>query len=123
MQGRSLIRLNRKGLNRWVVLTKRWAIKFPSPRSWQDFLFGLLNNMKEAGDGHLPGRCPVVAKLPLGLAIVMPRAEPLNDGTFVGFDSAAFCARHGLRIEHKPDSYGHLNGEIVALDYGWESPG
>lgn len=114
-----MIRLNRQGRNRWVVLVGRYAVKFPSPRCWQDFLFGLLNNLREARDGALPGRCPVVASLPLGLAVVMRRAEPLNEDEFASFPAYEFCREHGISAEYKPDSFGKLNGRIVALDYGW----
>jgi hypothetical protein len=113
------ITLNRRGRNRWTLLLGNFAIKFPSPRSWQDFLFGILNNMKEAADGHLPGRCPVLARSPLGLVIVMRRAEPLSDDEFASFDAYSFCREHGVRAECKPDSFGRLGDRIVALDYGW----
>jgi hypothetical protein len=114
-----MIRLNRTGRNRWVLLIGSYAIKFPSPRCWQDFLFGLLNNLREARDSNLPGRCPVVARLPLGLAIVMRRAVPLSEQEFSRFPAYAFCREHGISAEQKPDSFGKLNGRIVALDYGW----
>lgn len=114
-----MIRLNRTGRNRWVILVGRYAIKLPSPRSWQDFLFGLLNNLHEARDGKLPGRCPVVARLPLGFAVVMRRAIPLSEQEFAAFGAYEFCREHGISAEHKPDSFGKLNGRIVALDYGW----
>ena len=111
--------LNRTGRNRWVVLTRLYAVKVPSPIRWRDFLFGLLNNMREAETSHLPGRCPVIAKVPLGLAIVMPRVQIMSSGEFAAFDAAAFCKMHGISAEHKPDSFGRLCGEIVAVDYGW----
>lgn len=114
-----MIRLNRAGCNRVVLLTSRHAVKLPRMTSWRDFLFGLLNNMNETRDGCLPGRCPVVARLPLGLAIVMPRAEALNPVEFAGFDYHGFCREHGVKAEPKPDSFGRLNGKIVAVDYGW----
>jgi hypothetical protein len=114
-----MIQLNRQGRNRWVILTRRHAVKIPSLASWQDFLFGLLNNMKEAFDGRRSGRCPVVAKLPLGLAVVMPRAEPLDEVRFAAFDYHEFCRQHGVCAERKPDSFGLLKGEVVVLDYGW----
>lgn len=49
-----------EGRNRFVILTDRHAIKVPSLRSWRDFLFGLLNNMREAQACHdHPALCPV----------------------------------------------------------------
>jgi hypothetical protein len=113
------VHLNRRGRNRWVILTRRYAFKFPAPTSWRDLLYGLLNNMNEADWSHLPGRCPVHWAAPGGLLIVMPRARTLTEEEFHSFDSAAFCAVHGIVAEHKPDSFGWLGDRVVAVDYGW----
>jgi hypothetical protein len=112
--------LNRDGKNRWVFLTKRYAIKFPNPTTWRQVLFGVLNNLNERDwcKGK-PGACPVLWSAPGGLFIVMPRAEILDDAAFARFDSQEFCLRHGINAEHKPDSYGRLGDRIVAVDYGW----
>ncbi|HEV7293114.1 MAG TPA: hypothetical protein VGN79_12415 [Devosia sp.] len=114
-----LLALNRKGCNRWVLLTRRYAFKFPALSSWQDFLFGLLNNMNEAREHHLPGRCPILWSLPGGLLVVMPRVEIMNEVQFQQFDPGVFNTEYTLNVEHKPDSYGFLDGKIVAVDYGW----
>ncbi|CAA9548603.1 MAG: hypothetical protein AVDCRST_MAG23-2774 [uncultured Sphingosinicella sp.] len=114
-----MISLNRTGCNRWVVLTRRYALKFPRPTSWRDFLVGLRNNLNEARDGNLSGRCPVIAKAPLGFAIVMPRARILTEIEFAGFDYHGFCREHKVQAEPKPDSFGVVAGRVVAVDYGW----
>ena len=111
--------LNRRGRNRWTILVGRYAIKVPRPTAWRDFLFGLLNNLNEADQSHLEGRCPVLARLPLGLAIVMPRAEILTELEFGCFDYHGFCRRTGVRAEAKPDSFGRLGDRVVCVDYGW----
>lgn len=109
--------LNRAGRNRWVILTRRWAIKVPRPTSWRAILFGLINNLNEAAwSREGTGRCPVRLAIPGGFAIVMPRVPILDE---IAFDVAAFNEAHGLRVEAKPDSFGLLNGQIVAVDYGW----
>ena len=113
------MRLNRRGCNRWVVLTRRWAIKVPRPTSWRSLLFGLINNMNEAAWSRGPGRCPVALAVPGGFAIVMPRLRILDEAEFATLDVAAFNDAHGLRAEAKPDSFGWLGGEVVAVDYGW----
>jgi hypothetical protein len=113
------MRINRTGRNRLVFLTPRYAIKVPRPSSWANFLYGLLNNLNEARDSHLGGRCPVIASFPLGLAIVMPRAEILTQHEFGAFDYHNFCREHRIKAECKPDSFGRLGGEVVAVDYGW----
>ena len=113
-----MLTLNRRGRNRWVLLTRRWALKFPTLADWRSFLFGLLNNMNEA-DWAGPGRCPVKWRAPGGFLIVMPRAEIMTDEQFASFDAPGFCERHQVNAEHKPDSFGFLDGEVVAVDFGW----
>jgi hypothetical protein len=110
-----------RGRNRVVVLTRRHAYKLPTPTSWPDFLFGLLNNMNEARRGKRgqQGYCPVVFALPGGWLTVMLRARPMLPAEWEGFDAKAFCSRLGIKAEHKPCSFGWLNGRIVAVDYGW----
>jgi hypothetical protein len=103
-----------------VLLTRRWALKFPALYSWRAFLYGLLNNMNEAQQGRGNSwACPVVARLPLGFLNVMPRCEPLKERQFEALNVAEFCKQHRLVVEAKIDSFGVLNGLIVAVDYGW----
>lgn len=109
------MRINTAGRNRLVLLTRRYAIKIPSLRSWRDFLFGLLNNQNEAATSREPGHCPVLFSCPGGWLIVMPRARILSDAEFAELDHAALPPRP----ERKPDSFGWLDGRLVAVDYGW----
>lgn len=104
------------GRNRWVLLTRRYAIKVPSLRTWRDFLFGLLNNMTEAQWGRkgLTEYCPVLWALPGGFAVVMPRVKVLDLEEFQNLDLSGYKG-----IEHKPDSFGWLGGRLVCVDYGW----
>jgi hypothetical protein len=111
--------LNRTGRNRWVLLTRRYAFKFPTLASWRDFLFGLLNNQNEAANCHRDGACPVLWACPGGWLLVMPRCVTMDEDIFALFDSVAWAKRTGLRVEHKPDSFGFHQGRIVAVDYGW----
>jgi hypothetical protein len=113
------VRLNRKGFNRWVILTRRWAFKFPAPYSWRSFLYGMLNNMNEAEQGRGKSTaCPVVWRLPGGILNVMPRCEPLTPEQFATIDVSEF-KKHKLVVEPKHDSFGVLDGVIVAVDFGW----
>lgn len=110
-----------EGRNRFVLVTGRFALKIPSLRCWRDFLFGLLNNLHEAQAQHEhPAYCPVLWCAPLGLMLVMPRAEifAANDNDF---DPAALPT--GTVAEIKPSSWGRLNGRTVAVDYGWPTIG
>jgi hypothetical protein len=114
------MKLNRVGFNRWVLLTSRRAYKFPALYSWRAFLYGLLNNLNEAQQGRgKRAACPVLWRLPLGFLNVMPRATPLEQRQFETLDVAEFCKAHSLVVEPKLDSFGVLNGLIVAVDYGW----
>jgi len=107
----------RWGANRFVLLSKNYAFKFPR---LDQFGFGLINNSNEAKWSKLNnGRCPVIFSLPFGLLIVMPRCEPLTFDQWWEFDSVTFCRIRGITAEHKSDSFGWLNGEIVCFDYGW----
>lgn len=104
----------RHGYSRTVLLLHRWAIKLPRlGAGWRPFLWGLLSNMAERDVWHRtrdPGLCPILFSLPGGFGVVMPRA------TDVGSEAPDYLA--GLTgYDHKPSSYGRLNGRVVALDY------
>jgi hypothetical protein len=111
------MRLVLTGRNRFVVLAGRWAVKVPSLRSWRDFLFGLLNNLNEGEWATDPtmAHCPVVWRSPGGFILVQRRARILTDQEFVDLHPALPPAR----AEPKADSWGWLDGRLVAVDYGW----
>lgn len=111
------------GVTRHVVLIGSLAFKFPRlTYGWRMFLCGLLANHSERtwGRSGLTGICPVVFALPGGWLVVQRRAELMTDEQWADFDARAFCERGEYLIpaEHKSDSFGWLNGEVVALDYG-----
>lgn len=73
------MRLNRRGVNRWVLLVGFYAFKFPNPSTWRQVLFGILNNLNERDwSKSKPGTCPVLWSSPGGIVIVMPRVEILD---------------------------------------------
>jgi len=111
--------INTSGRNRFVLLTRRYALKIPSLRCWQDFLYGLLNNCTEArvGTSGHAGVCPVLWSIPGGWLVVMPRLQILKDEDLHMVDVAQ--ASTGLCVELKPDSFGLYQGRVVAVDYGW----
>ena len=122
-------RVDRKGISRLVVLTKRYAFKFPNflgykGSRWRLFLQGLLANGQEKlfwKQGGYPELCPVLFTLPLGFLVVMPRATILSDEEFSKWDVGKFCNKKDYCIpgEAKVDSFGRLgNGQIVCVDYG-----
>jgi hypothetical protein len=89
---------------------------------WHKFLCGLLANMQEAtfGRAGYPEVCPVLFALPGGWLLVMRRAVMLTDEEWAAFDPKAFCEtpNYVIPAEFKQDSFGKLDGRIVAIDYG-----
>ncbi len=116
------IEINKKGSTRLVILTKNYAFKFPSFYSWESFLRGLLWNMQESlfwtlQDSRL---CPIIFSIKGGFLNVMQRAEELSREEFFEIDFESFVKSPNLLIpvENKLDSFGKINGKIVAIDYG-----
>lgn len=113
------------GTTRTVFLIGSWAIKFPATVEWRLFLLGLLANMQEAKFSRCgwPELCPVLFSLPGGWLVVMRRARVLTDAEFLDLDEAVmrdFINRpdYVVPAEIKSDSFGWLNGQLVAVDYG-----
>lgn len=111
------------GCTRAVLLVGGLAIKVPQFRmGWRLFLLGLLANMQERDFARLrwPELCPVVLALRGGWLLIMRRASPMSLERWVEFDAVAWRERPDGRIpvEIKRDSFGILDGRIVAVDYG-----
>lgn len=102
-----------------MLLTRTRAYKFPALTSWRQALYGLLNNMNEAEHSGRGGVCPVLWRMPGGFLNVMPRAAELTDKEFAALNVSEFCDSNKLIVEYKRDSFGWLDGRIVAVDYGW----
>lgn len=132
----------RNGVTREVLLTRRYAIKLPKlTGGWSLFLRGLLANMQErrCAAAKWPELCPVVFSLPGGWIVVMRRAEPLAAEQWkqfrrhlIGDDATNFrrdfikpwndtAAEYVVPVELRRDSFGVLNGSIVAVDYGYRA--
>ena len=114
---------NKQGVTREVLLTRCYAIKIPKLiYGWHKFLCGLLANMQEAtfSRAGFPELCPVVFAFPGGWLLVMRRAELLSDAEWCAFNAEVFCTTPDYIIpaEFKQDSFGKLDGRIVAIDYG-----
>lgn len=134
------MRVCRAGVTRIVILIGPWAIKLPRfGYGWALGLRGLLCNMQErdfASTGW-PELCPVLWSGWGGWVLVMRRARELTETEWERFDYDAFVRRHEsdwdidvgsleqiyradgyVPVECKADSFGILDGRIVALDYG-----
>ena len=116
------------GTHRTVYLVGHWAIKIPVLSIWRMFLRGLLANMQEAEFSRLrwPELCPVLFAMPGGWFVIMRRAEPITRDEFFALDYAQWI-KHGealpagewiIPVENKLDSFGRVDGRIVAVDYG-----
>jgi hypothetical protein len=118
----------RYGTTRTVFLIGRLAIKIPSFVEWRLFLHGLLANLQERTFSRAgwPQLCPVRWCCPGGWFLVMSRAEPLTRQEFDALDYAEWIKggeslERGdwvLPVENKLDSFGWLDGKLVAVDYG-----
>lgn len=113
----------KKGTTRVVILTSKYAFKFPAIYSWRLFLHGLLANMQETDfwcQLKSYKLCPVLFSLPLGFLVVMPRATVFTNKNFEYFCYETFVNELGwiIPVENKRDSFGFINGQIVAIDYG-----
>lgn len=112
----------RLGATRAALLMGGLAVKVPRPTTWRTFLTGLLANMQEREFWRTrwPELCPVLFSLPGGWLVVMPRAEPLSGADWCAFDTEEFIERSDgvIPVEEKQDSFGWLDGRIVAIDYG-----
>jgi hypothetical protein len=110
-----------QGASRMVLLVGPYALKFPTVKRWELFLHGLLSNMQEAkfSATNWPELCPVLFALPGGLLVVMPRCTTLSE-KLTREEYQAFTDRpdYVIPAENKADSFGYMNGRLVAVDYG-----
>lgn len=122
------IQIKRDGTTRFVILLHKWAVKFPRflyLLSWQpdNGLYGMLGNMREFRFGHrktkFNGLAPAIFCAPLGMFLIMQRANPLTDKEWAELNPRAFARSINLRdlIEAKRSSFGTIDGKIVAVDY------
>jgi hypothetical protein len=105
---------------RYVFLIGPFAVKVPRPRF---ALQGLCCNRWEREVWYRwrpvfrwENLCPIVFADPLGLVVVMPRAEqPVTDDEIKAATPDYFPEP---TYEYKAQDFGRLNGRVVALDYG-----
>ena len=105
------------GCTRIVILTKRWALKFPMFGSWSLFLQGLLGNCHEyhwwKWTNHDVRLCPVKFYVPTGVLLVMPRAKMITTSQMPDLEELS-----GLPTDYKTENFGLLAGRVVMIDYG-----
>jgi hypothetical protein len=111
-----------RGNFRWVVLTQQYAIKIPRLRY---LVNGMRCNRWERemwqrwrpifGWRHL---CPVLRADSLGLLVLMPRARTPVTFAEVAAERPNDDYPEATDEPTKPDDYGRIDGQLVALDYG-----
>jgi len=89
---------------------------------WRLFLLGLLANMQERmfSKCKWPELCPVLFSVPGGWFLIMRRAKPLTRVEFDNLDLERWIKKENYTIpaEIKMDSFGWVDGKLVAVDYG-----
>ena len=119
---KKIMKLIKTGATRWVLITKKYAFKFPSLYSYKNFLLGLLANMQEIEFWSLKWEklCPIIFYLPFGLLVVMPKCKMLTIEEWNNFNLNNFrISKNGIiPVENKRNSFGKFKNKIVAIDYG-----
>lgn len=120
----------RSGSTRWVILTRRYAIKFPIPTTWKRFVQGMLSNLTEGQWKGYQNKflCPIKYSNKFGLVVVMTRARPVNHkGLFwIELERLYTCAsnepqkldKEFFEYDALPKNFGYINGQLVKIDYG-----
>jgi len=111
------------GTSRIVICIKNIAIKLPNISEYRLFLYGLLANMQERlfwKSYKNKKLCPVLLSFPGGFMIVMKRAESITRKKFYTLDYNKFVNEKDfiIPVENKLSSFGIIDNEIVAVDYG-----
>lgn len=115
------MRIIKTGITRHVILIGTFAIKVPHfEYGWEKFLFGLLGNMQETRfsktkDSRL---CPILFSMPGGFLNIARRAELLDRNITTKEYKKFKTGDIIIPVEKKSDSFGFLDGKLVAIDYG-----
>lgn len=111
----------RTGITRDVLLTPRWAIKFPTTKyGLRMWCRGVLANESEKEWSKIEGLNPVVRSF--AFVNVYRRAEPMPDNLMIDYGS--LCPDFVPIGDRKPDNIGLVNGRWVWIDfdYSWNGP-
>lgn len=109
------MRINKIGITRTVILTKKYAIKIPkTSNGWKRFIEGLCSNMSEnqcwnsCKSEHL---CPVLFSF-AGFVLVMPKIKMLDKNSEI---PKIHTTEPGSDLNY--NNYGYWNGKVVCVDY------
>lgn len=118
-----------------VLVTEKYAFKFPKITSWKSFVFGVVENMVErywyTADGqHYDGKwqyeqlVPIVWADWLGLCVVQKRCEPLSlDQVEQYQEDLCKLQEWGKHMSFGGDIEAHnvglYDGQVRLFDYGY----
>jgi hypothetical protein len=114
----------KSGCTRSVLLFKNIALKMPTLKRYNLFLHGILANLQEKQfSGSHPDLAEVKWCSPLGLILVMERAEAISlDGhsLYVGLKEKYQDdkMKEFLLSDCKPSNWGYIKDRLVKIDYG-----
>lgn len=122
------MKLIKTGITRWVIITDKYAIKFPNPSySIQHWLKGWLANISERNiwvafnsEGIEDQKikyilCPVLKQYIWGFISIMPRCSPVPENEFPEENPYLDIVSWG---DYKIDNYGIYKNRMVCFDYG-----
>lgn len=108
------MKFNRQGVTRIVLLTRRYAIKFPRIfKGWKWFIQGVYSNMSEAEcwrAAQSPYLCPVLFSF-AGLILIMPKIPICK------IEDELRNVPREPGEDRKPINYGYYDERIVCVDY------
>lgn len=111
-----------RGVTRRVILVGEYAIKIPTFTSWFMFLQGLGANLTERRLWRAWKHemlCPVLFSDPIGLFVVMPRAdEVLTVKTAFVLRFFERASSQGLPVDPNPHNIGVFQSRFKLIDYG-----
>lgn len=120
------LEVNRTGVTRTVVLSRKYALKLPTTSTYELFLSGLKANLQERIFGityDFPCLNRTLVSSKYGLFTVQKRLKPV-DYTLPQFniDMQELMKRTTIRAIHesdwKPENYGYDGKELKRIDYG-----
>ncbi len=127
------MKLKVNGGTRIVLLTERFALKFPRIDSWRNFVQGMLSNLTEGqwkgyGNKHL---CPIRYSNRFGLLVVMVRAREVTDEKRFKEDLSRLLEEEDEGIDPcslgvdffeydgVSKNFGYIDDRLVKIDYGY----
>jgi hypothetical protein len=124
-----MFKINKIGATRIVILFSKVAVKIPTFKNWEMFLYGLLGNIQERRfrkmypketERALP---PVLFSLPGGFLVIQKRVRPVRHKGFFFLALAEVIATSSLDAEFwkndpKMENFGYLENRLVKVDIG-----